>query len=171
MILCQTIDGLNSVNEFVSIYNETITDNREKCFKFIGNTPDKIVDLFKNLKFRTLVICGSLLEGFDHPNVSVVGIARNVQAPVIFAQFIGRSFRKLKKNDPVDACIVSDQRYKQREMWARFEILPEEENDYDSEEDSFITVPSVRSEQDLNDSFDRSRSVEITRKLIQYERS
>jgi hypothetical protein len=124
MVLCQTIDDLNSVNEFVRIYNDGIANDREKCHKFIGNTHQRVLDSFKNLKFRTLVICGSLLEGFDHPNVSVVGIARNVHAPVIFAQFIGRSFRKLSINDPVNACIVTDKFYNQRTMWEKFETLP-----------------------------------------------
>jgi len=83
------------VDNIVSVYNQEIENERERCHAFTGSTNNSVLNDFRERKFRTLVICGSLLEGFDHPNVSVVGIARNVQSSIIFAQFIGRSFRKI----------------------------------------------------------------------------
>jgi superfamily II DNA or RNA helicase len=38
-----------------------------------------VVDKFQRIEFRTLVVIGRLLEGFDHKNINVVAIARNVQ--------------------------------------------------------------------------------------------
>ena len=114
---------------FVSIYNQGISNECEKCYDFTGNTNNSVLNDFRERKFRTLVICGSLLEGFDHPNVSVVGIARNVQSPIIFAQFIGRSFRKIDSSDSVDATTVTDKLFKQRIMWQNFEELPDEDEE------------------------------------------
>jgi superfamily II DNA or RNA helicase len=142
MILCQTIDDRNPVEKFVEFYNENVQDPEdiERCDAFTGGTPIKIVKDFKNLKFRALVICGCLLEGFDHPNVSVVGIARNVQSPIIFSQFVGRAFRKIDRDDPVKACIVSDEYFKQKKMWDSFETVPESEIPENLDDVSFVTV-------------------------------
>jgi superfamily II DNA or RNA helicase len=142
MVLCQTIKDLNAVDNFVSIYNQNVTDEREKCYAFTGNTTHSVLNGFKKHAFRTLVICGCLLEGFDHPNVSVVGIARNVQSPIIFAQFIGRSFRKVNNTDTVIASIVTDQLFNQKPMWDRFEKLPDNDLSETEDDDSFVTVAS-----------------------------
>lgn len=133
MVLCQTISDLNSVDNFVYSYNQNIDDEIQKCQKFVSNTSYQVLRDFRDKKFRTLIICGSLLEGFDHPNVSVVGIARNVRSPIIFAQFVGRSFRKLSRDDPVTATIVTDKYFNQRIMMDNFEKLPE--NDIDDEDE------------------------------------
>ena len=122
------------MENFVSIYNQGITNEREKCYGFTGNANNSVLNDFRNRNFRTLVICGSLLEGFDHPNVSVVGIARNVQSTIIFAQFIGRSFRKINSSDTVKATIVTDKLFRQRIMWQKFEQLPEREENGEDEE-------------------------------------
>ena len=140
MILCQTIRDLNAVETFVGFYNENITDEREKCYSFTGETSNTILNNFKNLKFKTLVVCGCLLEGFDHSNISVVGIARNVQSPIIFSQFVGRSFRKINEKDPVKACIISDKCFKQKIMWEKFETVPETEISDNEDDESFLTV-------------------------------
>ena len=41
--------------------------------------------------FMILVVCGKLLEGFDHKSISVVGILRNIalSSKVLFNQFVG----------------------------------------------------------------------------------
>ena len=142
MVLCQTINDLNSVCLFVDLYNQNIPNDREKCHQFIGNTPNQVLKSFKQKEFRTLIICGSLLEGFDHPNVSVVGIARNVRSPIIFAQFVGRSFRKLSPADPVSATIVTDKYFDQKIMWNNFERLPDHEIG-EEDEDNFETVDTL----------------------------
>jgi len=140
MILYQTIVDLNPVKKFLEFYNEKVQDPRDKCHAFTGGTKIGIVEAFKNLKCRALVICGCLLEGFDHPNVSVVGIARNVQSPIIFSQFVGRAFRKINRNDPVKACIVSDKYFNQKKMWDSFETVPESEIPENEDDESFVTV-------------------------------
>lgn len=145
MVICQTIQDLNSVREFVGVYNQNASE-LEKCCEYISETNQEVLKRFKTFQFRTLVICGSLLEGFDHPNVSVVAIARNVQSPIIFSQFIGRSFRKLNNRDPVKACIVSDKFFNQYHMWEKFDTLADIENLYEDDDDtnsSFMTVNSL----------------------------
>ena len=134
MILCQTIETRNPSDSFVKAYNQSVNNDREMCHAYTGKTSKQTLDRFLKKKFRTLIIVGRLTEGFDHPNVSVVGIARNVQSRILFAQFVGRALRKLDSNDTVDACIVSDKIFEQRKMWENFETLPDDD-EVDEESD------------------------------------
>jgi len=64
---------------------------------------------------RILVVVGSLLEGFNHELVSVVGICRPVGTGVIaFTQFVGRAVRHVE-NEPqaFNASLVSHVSYSQ----------------------------------------------------------
>ena len=53
-----------------------------------------------------LVQCAKLGEGYDQPNISVVGICCNIGKLSKFAQFIGRAVRKLRDGN-VEAAAVS----------------------------------------------------------------
>ncbi len=132
MILCQTINGVNSISKFVDLYNQNEHIPANQCKQFIGGTHSSVRDTFLKGEFRTLVICGSLLEGFDNKNVSVLGIIRNVKSPVLFAQFVGRALRLIDKDDPVTAQVITDPYFKNvSKSW----------NDYEN--------PLVQDEQDL----------------------
>ena len=75
---------------------------------FCGPTPPRI-----------LVSCGKATEGFDRPQISVVGVLRNVSpsSVVLFSQFVGRSVRMLHPGDPVTATIVSHVFHHQRDNY------------------------------------------------------
>ena len=77
--------------------------------------------------FRTLVVVGKLLEGYDNRNVSVVAIVRKVspESKVLFTQFVGRAVRKASRDDPVDAVIVSHPIYEQRRNFENFDRIAE----------------------------------------------
>lgn len=64
---------------------------------------------------RVLFICKKLLEGFDYPHVSVLGVLRNIQrsSKVMFTQFIGRAVRRINETDDYVAEIFSDQEMEQ----------------------------------------------------------
>ena len=98
---------------------------------YIGHTGRDILDAFMKGEIRVLVVVGQLREGFDHRNVSVLGIVRNI-APtsrVLFVQFVGRAVHKNHPNDPVPAQIVTHQCFNQRPNYNTFEKLAEEEPD------------------------------------------
>lgn len=82
---------------------------------------------FKNRKIDVLIVVQMLKEGFDHPPVSVIGILRRIQSPLLFTQFIGRAFRiirgKDRKPDPEyeqEAYIYSAHENKQSKNWKMF---------------------------------------------------
>ena len=80
-----------------------------------------------------LVVCGRLLEGFDQRSVSVCVIVRNVarSSHVLFAQFVGRSVRKLSANDPVTAVVISHEFHDQKPNYDRLENLAEDDPEDD----------------------------------------
>ncbi|KAJ6637312.1 51.5 kDa protein [Pseudolycoriella hygida] len=67
---------------------------------------------FENSTRRILFVCGSLLEGYDNPDVSLCVILRKVGVLGLFTQFVGRCIRVSKnlpnnRTDPVEAVVAS----------------------------------------------------------------
>lgn len=133
----------NSAEHFCAVYNAGVADPKQKCHLYVDGSKGDVVKAFKRGEFRTLIIIGRLLEGFDHKPISVVAIARNVQpsSRVLFTQFIGRAVRKVDAADPVKAVVVSHQCYhqranfNQRDQLAVVEPMRDEDEDEEDEED------------------------------------
>lgn len=66
-----------------------------KAIEYYGNIKDKNKKLqqFETGHYDIIVIVKLLLEGYDHPLISVCGVCRNISSPLVFSQFVGRSFR------------------------------------------------------------------------------
>lgn len=107
MVLCQTIETINQLRSFVDLYNQN-EQPIDQCKQYAGNVPELVKQNFIAGHFRTLVICGKLKEGFDHKNVSVLGVIRNINSNVLFAQFVGRAVRIIDQNDHLTAVVHSD---------------------------------------------------------------
>ena len=82
----------------------------------------------KDGKVALLVIVQMLLEGFDHPPISIAAIATRIVSPVKFAQFIGRAQRvvRLPDNGEIEqegimADIISDGFFQQGNNYKQFE--------------------------------------------------
>ncbi len=141
-MLVQSIEGTdrrkNAADTFCEVYNEGVTDTRERCQAYVTEVARSVLDDFVARKFRTLVIIGRLLEGFDHPSVSVVAIARNVlpTSRVLFTQFVGRAVRKLSRDDPVTANVISHPIYAQGRNFSLFDRAAEEDADPRDEDDA-----------------------------------
>ena len=115
-----------------------------KCLTFIEKDSAENVNQFKkDRNTRVLVVIYRLTEGFDYKEVSVVAILRNVnkKSRVYFAQFVGRAVRKLRKDDPVFATVISSTHYNQSKNFEAFKnnVLPP-----DIRED-----PSLANEEDI----------------------
>jgi len=102
---------------------------------YYGNNKDNTKKLFVKGKIRILVVCGKLLEGFDHKYVSVCGIARKIspKSKVLFAQFVGRCMRKIDTNDTVSAKVISHIIYKQKNNYDAMDFIAEEDPVSDDE--------------------------------------
>ena len=111
---------------------------------------------------HVLIQCAKLGEGYDQPNISVVGICSNVGKLSKFAQFSGRAVRKLGPGtveqglvntvtDPRDnvAHIITHERFEQLKHWGPFttqegfgDFNPAGEDDDDDEVDDNATTAS-----------------------------
>ena len=97
----------------------------------------------KDGKLTLIIIVQMLLEGFDHPPISVAAIATKISSPVKFAQFIGRAQRVYRspdgevEPDGIKADIISDGFFKQNGNYKKFvseELIRIEEVEEDEEE-------------------------------------
>ena len=94
-------DSAKNVEEFMDDTDTIVTDDTDTTVR----------------DTKVLVVIYRLTEGFDYKEVSVVAILRNVnkKSRVYFSQFVGRAVRKLHKDDPVTATVISSTHYKQGE--------------------------------------------------------
>ena len=123
MVLTQTTETLNSAETFAEVYNVVAREaKQQECGIYTSKKGKNSIKLFNRQELRTLVVVGKLLEGYDNKHVSVVAIVRNVhiQSRVLFTQFVGRAVRKLHKTDPVNAMVISHERYKQQDNFDLF---------------------------------------------------
>ena len=139
MILVRTT---NEADMFNTVYNTVvhIQSGRDNvvCAVYYSGTRECILESFKNEQLRALVVAGKLIEGFDHKNISVVAIARNVQkkSRVLFAQFVGRAVRKAHPEENINAIVISHSKYKQRQNFEQFyEIADEDIEDEEGQEE------------------------------------
>ena len=87
------------------------------------NEKDEIMRKLKSNELSLVIIVGMLLEGFDHPPISIAAITCNIKSPVKFVQFIGRAqriYRKVGYNNILCANIVTHQYYQQRQNYYNF---------------------------------------------------
>ena len=80
----------------------------------------------KDDKVKLVVVVAKLLEGFDHPPISIAAILTKIRSPVKFAQFIGRAQRIVRgpegpESDTIEADIVTHAHYQQSENYSKFE--------------------------------------------------
>ena len=81
---------------------------------------EKVMKEIKKEVIRIIIVVQMLLEGFDCPCVSVVGILTRIRSPVKFSQFIGRARRVIKGEDNVLADIITHEYFQQDELYRKF---------------------------------------------------
>jgi superfamily II DNA or RNA helicase len=115
MVICEDRDSASSFKDQCN----AVFDSDSACQTYISGSSSDIVEKFKRGEYRILAIVKILIEGFDNPKVSVVGIIRNIQSQskILFTQFVGRAVRRsnvLLDDSHVEAAVVSHVRYNQR---------------------------------------------------------
>ena len=86
----------------------------------------KIMTKLKNNELRLVIIVAMLLEGFDHPPISIAAITCKISSPVKFAQFVGRAQRIYRGPDGTEkemngqADIITHVEYEQRQLYDNF---------------------------------------------------
>ncbi|GAM28623.1 hypothetical protein SAMD00019534_117990 [Acytostelium subglobosum LB1] len=132
MILCGLVSEVDTVvSEINKMFQPEIA-----AVAFHGQTSNDGFDYFRHKKGSTyLVVCGKAREGFDHNEVSVVGILRSVSSSVLFSQFVGRSVRRRRSNDTVTAIVVSHAYHNQRKNFEQMDELVESDPIDDEDDD------------------------------------
>ena len=113
---------IKEANTIARLWNHNLPDPTQRCEVYVTDTSRAVLEDFKACRLDVLVIIYRLTEGFDHKNVSVVGILRNIQpaSMVYFSQFVGRAVRKLDANDNVTATVISHKVHKQSKNYEEF---------------------------------------------------
>lgn len=86
--------GIEHAKQIMNLYNEY----NLKCDYVASDRPDeseKVIIEFKKGQIDVLVNIDMLSEGFDHPYISIAAIFRPFRTLSPYAQFIGRSLRKI----------------------------------------------------------------------------
>ncbi len=94
--------SVDHAKEIVSLYEETGL----KCDYIVSTRPIKecneIIVKYKKGQLDVLVNVNMLGEGFDNPTISIAAIFRPFRTLAPYAQFIGRSLRKIKCDPDTD---------------------------------------------------------------------
>lgn len=79
----------------------------------------------KNNELKLVIVCSMLLEGFDHPPISIAAVACNIGSPVRFSQFVGRAQRIVRSHGIVErngvAHVVSHDYFNQAGNYNNYE--------------------------------------------------
>ncbi|KAJ7375509.1 hypothetical protein OS493_002284 [Desmophyllum pertusum] len=75
---------------------------------------------------KLVVVVGQLLEGFDHPPISIAAIMTKIDSPVKFAQFIGRAQRIVRggegpESEGILAHVITHSHFQQEQNYRAFE--------------------------------------------------
>ncbi|KAJ3189332.1 hypothetical protein HDU85_002961 [Gaertneriomyces sp. JEL0708] len=133
MILVYTIDQADGVVDIINTRYPNVAHTVPKAVAYHGKSGTEGFKAFREGGRKFLVLCGKATEGFDRPEVSVVGILRNVAASsrVLFNQFVGRCVRRKGADDVITAWVVSHVRHAQepnfRNMDGLAEVDPEDD--------------------------------------------
>ena len=102
---------------------------------YYGEGKETNLTEFKKGKLQLLVVCGKLLEGFDHPKVCICAFMYETKSYVRFSQFAGRCIR-IDRNNPD---LIRAFLFGPKELTTFFNRLNNEENgELPVEEPSFI---------------------------------
>ena len=77
-------------------------DEPAECYHSKNQSRDEIMRRLKDNQLSLVIIVEMLIEGFDHPPISIAAITCNIQSLVKFVQFVGRAQRIYRQDEYTD---------------------------------------------------------------------
>lgn len=113
-------------NEAVRLWNEN--HGAGTAIAYHGGVKSELPQMMHKIrsdKVKLVVVVAMLMEGFDHPPISIAAVMTKITSPVKFVQFVGRAQRVVRsqqgqENPNIIADIVSHSFYQQAENYGRF---------------------------------------------------
>ena len=115
----------DEADEVYGICEELSCFNPKLVYSGMKENRRALLDDIKEGKYDLIIVVAMLLEGFDHPPLSVAGILTKIQSRVKFAQFVGRIQRLVRHPNIEDDSIVGDiitaVNYEQDDLYYKYE--------------------------------------------------
>ena len=141
MVIARDIDEAKTIANYAD--NQVCGDN-QVCASVIHSKLSKhqrkeVIDRLEAGEIDIIVTVQMLLEGFDHPPISIAAIATRIRSNVKFQQFIGRAQRVVRsktgevEDARIEADMITHEYFEQRELFDHF-INPRIPKEFEPEE-------------------------------------
>ena len=125
MAIAITKDTIRA-NLLLELWKNLYPDEPAKCYHS-DKAPyeqEKTMEELKNNELSLVVVVKMLLEGFDHPPISIAAITCNIKSLLKFVQFVGRAQRIYRQDgytDELPAYIVTHKDYQQQQNYQKYQ--------------------------------------------------
>ena len=116
--------NVDYANQLLELWNVISPNDAAETYYHDKKEKEKkdIMLRLKNNELRLVIVVQMLLEGFDHPPISIAAITCKISSPVKFAQFVGRAQRIYRGPEGTremngQADIITHVDYKQRQRY------------------------------------------------------
>ena len=120
--------NITEADKAVKLWNTRFGDNTAIAFhsKVGDKQLIKLMAQIKEDKVQLVVVVSKLMEGFDHPPISIAAILTGIKSPRKFVQFVGRAQRVVRfgggqEHADIHADIVTHSCYNQSENYDNFQ--------------------------------------------------
>ena len=125
MAIAITKDTIRA-NLLLELWKNLYPDKPAKCYHSdkAAYEQEKTMEELKNNELSLVVVVKMLLEGFDHPPISIAAITCNIKSLLKFVQFVGRAQRIYRQDgytDELPAYIVTHKDYQQQQNYQKYQ--------------------------------------------------
>ena len=124
-------------NLLLELWKNLYPGEPAKCYHsdIASKEQEKTMKELKNNELSLVVVVKKLLEGFDHPPISIAAITCNIKSLLKFVQFVGRAQRIYRQDgytDELPAYIVTHKDYQQQQNYRKYKeecLIPDQDEE------------------------------------------
>ncbi|XP_028393456.1 putative ATP-dependent helicase IRC3 isoform X2 [Dendronephthya gigantea] len=128
----------------LELWQSSYPNESADCYhsKMQRQRQEDVMSRLKDNQLSLVIVARKLLEGFDHPPISIAAITYKITSPARFVQFVGRAQRILRREGYIEseellADIVTHKDYKQQRNFDNFKtekLIAEVRGDEDDDD-------------------------------------